>query len=181
MKTESGMLLETICTYKDGLNLKVKDILDEDFINYKKPSMFIGSCKCTWKCCIEGGFDKTVCQNSSLAKQPDINFSDEFIFQRYITNPITKSIVIGGLEPFLQFEEVLSLISYFRSNNCNDDFVIYTGYTEEEIQTEINQLKQFPNIIIKFGRFIPNETKQHYDEVLGIELASHNQYGKRIS
>ena len=44
----------------------------------------------------------------------------------------------------------------------------------------INNLKQFPNIIIKFGRFIPNQ-QSHYDEVLGINLASDNQYAKKIS
>ena len=103
--------------------MKVKDILDEDLINYKKPSMFIASCQCTWKCCAEGGFDKTVCQNSPIANQPNLEFSNEFIFNRYINNPITKSIVIGGLEPFMQFEEVYDLIKYFRDNNCNDDFV----------------------------------------------------------
>jgi len=31
------------------------------------------------------------------------------------------------------------------------------------------------NIIIKFGRFIPDQ-KSHMDETLGVELASPNQY-----
>ena len=80
----------------------------------------------------------------------------------------------------MQFEEVYDLIKYFRNNNCNDDFVIYTGYNEDEIKEQVNQLKEFSNIIIKFGRFVPNQ-KKHYDNVLGVELASLNQYGKRIS
>ena len=37
----------------------------------------------------------------------------------------------------------------------------------------------FTNIIIKFGRYIPNQ-KPHYDEVLGVNLASDNQYAERI-
>ena len=37
-----------------------------------------------------------------------------------------------------------------------------------------------PNIIIKYGRFIPHQEK-HFDEILGVYLASDNQYGKRIS
>ena len=41
-------------------------------------------------------------------------------------------------------------------------------------------LKKYSNIIIKFGRFIPNQ-KPHYDPVLGVELASDNQYGEKIS
>ena len=38
----------------------------------------------------------------------------------------------------------------------------------------------YSNIIIKFGRFIPNR-EPHFDEVLGVNLASNNQYAKRIS
>lgn len=58
-----------------------------------------------------------------------------------------------------------------------DDIVIYTGYTEEEIKDKIEWLSLYENIIIKFGRFIPNQGK-HFDEILGIELASPNQYAK---
>lgn len=87
-------------------------------------------------------------------------------------------MVLGGLEP-LDSDELLHLITLFREQS-DDDIVIYTGYTEEEIQKQIKQLKGFENIIIKFGRFIPNQEK-HYDEILGIELASPNQYARRIS
>ena len=61
-----------------------------------------------------------------------------------------------------------------------DDIVIYTGYNKEEIGNKINILKQFPNIIIKFGRFIPGHEK-HYDDVLCVELASNNQFAEVIS
>jgi hypothetical protein len=40
-------------------------------------------------------------------------------------------------------------------------------------------LKNFDNIIIKYGRFIPNQ-EQHYDETLGVNLASNNQYAERL-
>ena len=39
----------------------------------------------------------------------------------------------------------------------------------------IEKLKEFPNIVIKFGRYIPNHEK-HYDEVLGIYLVSNNPF-----
>lgn len=39
---------------------------------------------------------------------------------------------------------------------------------------------KWKNIIVKFGRFIPNQ-HPHYDEVLGINLASDNQYAEKIS
>ena len=80
----------------------------------------------------------------------------------------------------LQFDEVYELISYFRNHGCKDFFIIYTGYYQEEIDDKVKLLQQFPNIIIKFGRFIPNQ-EHHFDETLGVQLASPNQYARRIS
>ena len=160
--------------------MKIKGLIDEDFTNYKKPSMFIATCYCNWKCCVEQGLDKSICQNSEIAQQKNIEISADEIFSRYNSNLITNSVVIAGLEPFLQFDDIYELIKYFRDNNCLDDIVIYTGYYDYEISNEINMLKQFPNIIIKYGRFIPNQNP-HYDEVLGINLISDNQYAERIS
>ena len=63
---------------------------------------------------------------------------------------------------------------------CIDDIVIYTGYNLNEIEDKVNILKNYKNIIIKFGRFIPNN-KIHYDEILGVYLASDNQYALKIN
>ena len=158
----------------------VKAIVDEDFVNYKKAAMFIATCFCDWKCCTEGGFDKSVCQNSPTAQQPNIEISYEETFKRYISNPITSAIVIGGLEPFSQFTELFSIINYFRSHGCQDDFVIYTGYYPEEIGNLVMELKKYKNIIVKYGRYVPGDTP-HFDEVLGVYLANREQYARRIS
>lgn len=155
----------------------VKDIVIEDFVNYKKPSMFIICPKCSFKCDIENG--SRICQNSNLVLQPDMNITDDFIINKYINNDITKAIVFGGLEPFDTFAEMLSLISKFRKCT-NDDIVIYTGYTKDEIDGYIKMLSIYKNIIVKFGRFIPNNDV-HYDPVLGINLSSDNQYAENIS
>jgi hypothetical protein len=61
-----------------------------------------------------------------------------------------------------------------------DDIVIYTGYNKEEILDKIEWLKLYGPIIVKYGRFIPNQ-QPHHDEVLGIKLASDNQFAERIS
>ena len=134
--------------------IKLKDLIYERFGDYRDPSLFLCAISCNWKC--------------------------EYLYKKYIENPITDAIVIGGLEPMLQYKEVIDLIDYFRDNNCDDYFVIYTGYYENEIEDIINLLKQRKNIIVKFGRFIPN-SKEKYDEVLGVTLSSDNQYGKVIS
>ena len=155
----------------------IKQLVDEDFVNYKKPSMFIAFPSCTWKCEKECGM--RVCQNSTLATSPNITIDIDKIVERYINNPITSAIVIGGLEPFDNARDLVNLVDAIRTKT-NDDIVIYTGYTEEELQDNFyfQQIIQFKNIIIKFGRFRPNQNP-HYDEVLGVNLASDNQYAKR--
>ena len=158
--------------------MQIKFLIDEDFINYKKPSMFIGAgISCSFKCDKDCG--QEVCQNSSLSREPTIKLSIEKIVKRYIDNPITSAIVIGGLEPFDNYNEVKNLIKVFRYQT-NDDIVIYTGYTKKELEDKIKELSTYPNIIVKFGRFVPN-SQARTDEVLGVKLASSNQYAECIS
>ena len=154
--------------------MKIKYIIDENFQDYKKPSMMLATCYCDWKCLKELNLDISICQNSQIAQQKNIEVSIESIINRYLNNPITRAVVIGGLEPMLQFEEVLEFVKQFRKYS-NDDIVIYTGYYPEEIQDKIKELIQYKNIIIKFGRYIPNKDKR-FDEVLGVWLASDNQF-----
>ena len=160
--------------------MKVKDILPEDFVNYKLPSMFITTWFCDWKCCNELGLDVGVCQNAPLAQFKNKEIDNQIIYEQFAKNPITKAVVIGGLEPMIQINEVIDLINLFRTNGENCPFVIYTGYYPNEIPKPLDEIKKYSNIIIKFGRFIPNQDS-HYDEVLGINLASNNQYAQQIS
>ena len=155
----------------------VKDIIYEDFINYKKASMTISFPRCNWKCEKECG--KQVCQNGALAQAPDIEISIDKIIARYLNNEIIKSVVLAGLDPMDSWSDLLLFVEKFRERS-QDDIVIYTGYNRDEIANKINILKRFPNIIVKFGRYIPGH-KKHYDEVLGIELASDNQKAEVIS
>ena len=155
----------------------IKGVTAEDFSNYKKPSMFIAFPRCDFKCDRECGVQ--VCQNGALAKAPDIDIDVGIIVKKYLDNTITKAVVAGGLEPFDSWSDLLLFIKKFREKS-QDDIVIYTGYYKEEITDKINILKQYDNIIVKFGRFIPNQEK-HYDEVLGVELASPNQHAEVIS
>lgn len=155
----------------------LKGIIESDTVNYRKISMVLEFPKCTFKCDKECGMQ--ICQNCKLASAPDIEIDDEVIIQMYINNPVTEAIVMQGLEPFDSLPEVIKFIKKFRKVS-NDDIVIYTGYTEEEVFPYLDYLKQFNNIIVKFGRFIPND-KPYYDIFLGVELASSNQYARRIS
>ena len=149
----------------------------EDFTNYKKPSMYIAFPSCTFKC--EGASGQKTCHNSSLVQSKTLEADVKYIVNKYINNPITSAIVIGGLEPLDSKEDLLILISYLRIST-QDDIIIYTGYKEEEIKNQLQYLRAYHNIIVKFGRFIPNQ-QPHYDDVLGVMLASDNQYAERIS
>lgn len=157
--------------------MKIIDLIDEDFINYKKPSLFLALPFCTFKCEKECGVQ--CCQNSSLARQPIIEISTEKLVQRYLENPISESVVMGGMEPFDSFDDVLNFISILRKYS-DSDVILYSGYYKSEIEDKIEQLQKFSNIIVKFGRFKPNEP-HHIDPILGVELASTNQYAEKIS
>ena len=167
--------------------MKIVGLIDEDIVNYKKTSMYIAFPYCSFKCEKECG--SKLCQNSSLTKHSIIEISPEEICDRYLNNPITNAIVCAGLEPFDSRFDILTLIECLRhKKQCEDDFIIYTGYTEEELSNPANNeihflyenLKNYKNVIIKFGRFIPNQ-ESHYDEILGVELASNNQYAKKVT
>lgn len=155
----------------------IKGIIDCDLINYKKPCLTIETPKCDFKCDRECGMQ--VCQNSSLASAPVKNISIEKIIDYFDNNPITKAICFQGLEPFDTFDEMFNFIQAFRKNH-NDEIIIYTGYNKEEIKEKIDTIKNYKNIIIKFGRFIPNQEKI-YDQVLEVTLSSNNQYAEVIS
>lgn len=153
--------------------MKIKGLISEDLVNYKKPSMTIIFPYCTFKC------GEGYCQNSELAKAPIIEMNINNLVDRYINNPITEAVVMQGLEPFDSWNDLKSFVHELREY-CNDDIVIYTGYNKNEIIEKINELSKYTNIIVKFGRYIPNQ-KKHFDDLLGVYLASNNQYAERIS
>ena len=158
--------------------MKILGIIDEDFVNYKKPSMVIEFPYCSFKCDKECG--RPVCQNSALVNEPVIEIDTKKIVERYLQNPITEAIVFQGLEPFDSCEDMYDLIVEIR-RRTNDDIVIYTGYDCREIYHYTDKLGHiFRNIIIKYGRYIP-DVEPHFDPILGVNLASDNQYAEKIS
>lgn len=169
--------------------MKIKGLKDECFQDYKKPAMYIAAASCSFKCDKDNSC--TVCQNSHLAESITIFTEPEYLIERYLENPLTSAIVFSGLEPFDQIEDILDFTYLLREvYKCDDDIVIYTGYTKEELENEAEfifndkisyqLLKKYKNIYVKFGRYLLGYDS-HYDEVLGVNLASPNQYGEKIS
>lgn len=151
----------------------IKYLIDEDIVNYKKTCMTIGFPFCTFKC------GKELCQNSPIVKMNNIEISYAALVKRYLNNPLSEAICFQGMEPFDSSHDLFLLIKEFRKYT-QDDIVIYTGYNYSEILEYIKMLYDYKNIIVKFGRYLPNQTP-HIDEVLGVTLASDNQYAEKIS
>lgn len=145
---------------------------EENFANYYKPSMTIGFPSCDFKC---GRW----CQNYALKDSKRVCIDDTKLVDRYLSNPLTSAIVCAGLDPMDSFDMLLHLVETFR-RQTNDDIVIYTGYNEEEVTDETACLSRFKNIIVKYGRYVPDD-EGTFDDVLGVRLASQNQYAVKIS
>lgn len=159
--------------------MKLKGIIDYDCTNYKVPTLTLEFPQCDFKCDKLNGCQ--VCQNGALAAEPDIDIPFTKIFELYHQNPLTKGFCLQGLEPLDSIDELLHFIYFIRNIcHCNDTIIIYTGYNKEEVTKFIYQITQYDNIIIKWGRFIMNQ-QPHYDSVLGVMLASDNQYAEAIN
>lgn len=162
----------------DLILFKTKGIIIEDFIQYKKPTLFVSNTLCKdFKCDYENKCK--LCINSQLVNQKDQYISLNSLIKLYISNDITEGITFGGLENFDQFFQLYYFIKEFRKV-CNDVIIIYTGYYKNEIEDKIQLLSKFENIIIKYGRFKPNQTKV-YDNILGVYLSNKEQYAEYIS
>ena len=157
------------------------DVIQEDFVNNKDCTFTIESgVSCTFKCDKE--CNTQVCQNFALTKESIITTSIDTLINKYMSQSLAKSITFQGLEPLDNLKQLLWFIYYFRKV-CKDPIYIWTGYTKDECKDLIfliNNKMHWENIIIKFGRFIPNH-QPHYDDILGVMLSSDNQYAERIS
>ena len=158
--------------------MKLQGIIDCDFTNYKEPVLTLEFPYCDFKCDKLNGCQ--VCQNSRLAAEPNIEISFEKIWELYEANPLTKGFCCQGLEPLESYTELCAFITFIRClKRCQDTIIVYTGFDKDEIKLFHLFCKYFDNIIIKYGRYIIGQ-QPHYDEVLGVNLASDNQYAELI-
>ena len=144
----------------------------ETFVDYKKTGLYVSGSRCNLKC--KECFNENLKHSLTIKIKP-IQFVEDYI----IKNQVIESVIFSGLNWFDKFEDLLQLVNCIRVKT-DIDIVIYTGYKESEVLSEIDMLKENKNIIVKFGEYIPNDM-EIYDEVLGITLASSNQYAKKIS
>lgn len=156
----------------------VSGVIQERFSDYRKPALMLLAPTCTWKCCTESGIPPDVCINNHLCSRQQYFLSVEEMWHMYSTNPITCALLFGGLEPMDSIDGVLTMARYFRAHT-RDDIVVYTGYTHLECASKLGPFRELENMIFKFGRYQPGD-RPHVDRVLGVPLASDNQYAIRI-
>lgn len=132
---------------------------------------------CDFKCCPH---NHQLCHNEPLRSTPVIVVQISEIVKQYLSQQLSTSLTLQGLEPLDNMDGVLWLLWYFRRKS-KDPIFIWTGYEEEEVATLIGLVRflQWKSIFLKMGRYRWGE-KPHYDENLGVFLASPNQYCKKI-
>lgn len=158
--------------------MKLKGIIDYDCTNYKEPTLTLEFPYCDFKCDKLNGCH--ICQNRALSRAETLEISGEVIWKMYSENPLTKAFCFQGLEPFDSFMDLADLIVFIRKHKqCNDPIIIYTGYNKGEDQVVEMFLNHYENIIVKWGRYIMGQ-EPHYDEILGVKLASDNQYAELL-
>lgn len=157
----------------------VTEITDNDTRFYKKPSLYVATAKCSFKCDRECG--EPICSEYSKAGVRGIHYTPKQILNKYISSLHAEALVFGGMEPFDSAIDLYLCIKEFRAAYQNVPIIIWSGYTPDELNELgfLTPLLQFPNIIIKFGRYVPDD-KPHYDQLLGVRLASRNQRAYKL-
>jgi len=166
-----------------GTEIRLLDLPRTSLTNYKKINYYIPiGISCTWKCkdCQNIHYKKFFekCDQNHKSWMKNVKINTKTIITNYMKNSLVDSIVLSGLEPFDNFDDLKILINDFRTF-FDDDIIIFSGYEDIEIDHKIEELEKYYNIYVKFGRYIPNR-KKFFDKLLNVELASDNQYSKKL-
>ncbi len=107
--------------------------------------------------------------------------ADGDIIKSYLFNEFTEAIYIVG-DLITQFPEIFNFIAKLRNDfYCDDDVIVFTEYRETELNSVLDALRMFRNIIVVFeDRSAIKYSLAHYDDILGVYIPD-NQYARRIS
>lgn len=161
------------------------DVKTDNVTDYKKTSLLLVFPYCSGKCGPE-------CQNISLirgeVKTSYITATADDISDLYYNLKTHEAVVMAGLEPFDSFDDVLSIVESLCKLDKPCDIVIYTGYNKEEYEERFQKdlLKVFKSatadrscykkLIVKIGRYDSNNKQKWHSNILGVDLATKNQY-----
>jgi len=155
--------------------MKLKNIIREDYLNYKKCSLYLAFSQCKLYC--------EDCFNFGLRDQENIIISAKTIIDWHSSNLFEEAIICSGLNPFDSFEDLEELVRECYKENYSCDLIIFTGYEKKDIEDKIYTLTKIKHsdqkIIIKYGRYDKYQVESIYDDNLGIYLPL-NQYSEVI-
>lgn len=112
------------------------------------------------------------CVSERLQKpdeQTDVNIEEYFFAYRVDT---CDGVTVSGGEPFEQIEELLHLVSYFRSRGVRD-ILVYTGYTLEELHAMQNPAVE--EILAEISALVDGPYVAALDSGKGNLMGSSNQ------
>lgn len=150
--------------------MKLKAVERADFRSYKKPAMRL---VLPDYCYTDASGIKHFSKNADI---------DVFkLITSYVLDDVVKAVVFDGTEPFDSYEDIKYFIKKFREIT-DDTIIIYSQYDECALEKQLEELSQYSNIIVKFGKMLCDSSRSMiYDDVLGVVLSSDNQYAKEIS
>lgn len=164
----------------DNHKITLFDVKTDDVVDYKKTALLLAFPNCYNKYCSD-------CQNAHLRNELPKRFNINDIVDLYNRLDEHKAIVCAGLDPMDSLTDLQNLILAFNDNDKSVDIVIYTGYTDSEIESYVKNdfLRYITNdkvkLIVKFGRYDKNNKNKYMSNILGVELAGDNQIVKEYT
>lgn len=159
------------------------DVKTDDVIDYKNTALLLVFPKCNKSC--------PGCQNEHLRGAETKIYVINDIINLYNRLSEHKAIVCAGLDPLDSMEDIENLLEAFNASAdmCKPvDFVIYTGYTIEEMEETVQDYlfqgwvkSKNMRLIVKYGRYDKNNNHKYVSKTLGIELAGNNQKARIYS
>lgn len=119
------------------------------------------------------------CFNQYLKDEPLLTNTASEIVKQIQSNPLHQGIIFGGLEWTEQAFEMNSLLAEAMKNNLK--IAIYTHHGEKYMREQFPSLfakRYHEDVYIKFGKY--DETRDTGVKAFGVQLATANQYMKRI-
>jgi pyruvate-formate lyase-activating enzyme len=135
---------------------------------------FVGALICAVSCSI-GCKD---CFNESVKQEPNRCSYIPNILDEIQANPFNEGVILAGLEWSSQPKELIALVKEATKRHL--PIIIYTGYTSDQFIRRVPRIKEFPNVLIKYGSFNQNLRSFEHKEY-GVNLASTNQHIQKIS
>ena len=142
--------------------MQLKKIEETKTLYNNELSLYLIASSCKWKC--------KICPNAHYSRFETVDIPNTDILQKFKSDDNLKAIVIGGLEPMDQMNDLRGFIfdarKFFEPGD-RPKIVIYTGYEMDELNKMhysglASELMQYGNAMVIAGRNIWKTKKKFY-------------------